>query len=220
MKIREVNGYTMVYAPGHPNAYTSKNWFGWVYLHVKVASEKLGRKIEKGENVHHLDGDKKNNNQENIQVLSNHEHGRLHAKISGKSCERKIVPCLNCGITIKIGAKSFCSYECLYEHLEKQRPSRQQIADDLTMLTVSAIARKYKVSFNAVKKWIKKYSLPYNHGDRKAFRINKNKIISHGTWSGYGSGCRCDICKSFRKTSEREYRAKKRELAQSRALHS
>ena len=47
--------------------------------HRKVAEEILGRPLQKGEIVHHIDGDKLNNAPENLMVLSSQaEHARLH----------------------------------------------------------------------------------------------------------------------------------------------
>ena len=49
--------------------------------HRRIAEQKLGRPLRKGEVVHHIDGDKLNNSPGNIAVLpSQAEHARLHAK--------------------------------------------------------------------------------------------------------------------------------------------
>lgn len=51
--------------------------------HRIVAERILGRPLKKGEIVHHVDGDKRNNNPENIQVFpSQTEHARYHAKLA------------------------------------------------------------------------------------------------------------------------------------------
>ena len=71
------NGYIGAYAPDHPRAHHN----GYVYQHILVAEEGLGRSLEPGEVVHHLDGDKHNNQMANITVLpSQSEHARLHAR--------------------------------------------------------------------------------------------------------------------------------------------
>lgn len=50
------------------------------HTHRRVAEEILGRKLLPGEVVHHRDGDKRNNNPENLVVLENQAvHARLHA---------------------------------------------------------------------------------------------------------------------------------------------
>ena len=48
--------------------------------HRLVAEEKLGRPLRKGEVVHHIDGDYKNNDPDNLMVLpSQREHVKLHS---------------------------------------------------------------------------------------------------------------------------------------------
>lgn len=73
------NGRKCIYRPGHPRAHRS----GYVYEHILVAEEALGRPILPTEVVHHIDRDKANNAPENLMVLpSQAEHMRLH-KIEG-----------------------------------------------------------------------------------------------------------------------------------------
>lgn len=40
----------------------------------------LGRKLKKGEIVHHKDGNKKNNDPKNLQVMTQSEHCKVHFK--------------------------------------------------------------------------------------------------------------------------------------------
>ena len=49
------------------------------HIHRVVAEQKLGRPLEKGEVVHHIDGDKFNNHPDNIEILpSQSEHLKRH----------------------------------------------------------------------------------------------------------------------------------------------
>ena len=49
-----------------------------LYVHRVVMEERLGRALEKGECVHHLDGDCRNNDPENLALASSHkEHAEL-----------------------------------------------------------------------------------------------------------------------------------------------
>lgn len=66
-------GYVLAYAPDHPNAVGS-----YVLEHRLVAEQMLGRPLGPDEDVHHKDGDKTNNQPENLEVLTHDEHARLH----------------------------------------------------------------------------------------------------------------------------------------------
>lgn len=71
-----VNGYIMVNCPNHPRAYRNE-----VYEHILVAEKKLGRYLVKGECVHHINGIKDDNREENIITFpSNGEHISSHLK--------------------------------------------------------------------------------------------------------------------------------------------
>lgn len=49
------------------------------HLHRTIAEQKIGRPLRQGEIVHHIDGDKRNNSPENLEVLENQrEHLLIH----------------------------------------------------------------------------------------------------------------------------------------------
>jgi hypothetical protein len=50
------------------------------YEHRLVMDKELGRRLEKEEIVHHNDGIKNNNNVNNLSIMSNKEHMKLHRK--------------------------------------------------------------------------------------------------------------------------------------------
>jgi len=70
---RDHGGYIQIYNPDHPYAGTR----GYVSEHRLVMEKKLDRYLTKDEVVHHLDGDKKNNNINNLVVMSQPEHLKL-----------------------------------------------------------------------------------------------------------------------------------------------
>lgn len=58
------NGYICEYIPGHIQA--SKD--GRVLQHRRIMAERMGRKLETFENVHHINGDKTDNSIENLEL--------------------------------------------------------------------------------------------------------------------------------------------------------
>lgn len=52
-----------------------------MYAHRLVAEKSLGRPLKRSEHVHHIDRNKANNTPENLLVMSNGTHTRLHAEL-------------------------------------------------------------------------------------------------------------------------------------------
>jgi hypothetical protein len=50
------------------------------HQHRIVAEKKIGRKLKKGEIVHHKDGNPQNNKPNNLLVMTQAEHAALHLK--------------------------------------------------------------------------------------------------------------------------------------------
>jgi hypothetical protein len=72
---RHGDGYLLLKKPDHPRASSA----GFVYVHILVAEQKLGRPLFPGETVHHRDHNVLNNEPENIEVFeSRGEHTRHH----------------------------------------------------------------------------------------------------------------------------------------------
>lgn len=47
------------------------------------AEKKIGRELEPGEIVHHIDGNKKNDDPDNLMVITQSEHIREHLRLGG-----------------------------------------------------------------------------------------------------------------------------------------
>ncbi len=75
-RIVENSGRVIVYAPDHPNA----NLMGGthIYEYRLITSQMLDRPLADNEIVHHLNGNVKDNTPENLQVMTQSEHARLH----------------------------------------------------------------------------------------------------------------------------------------------
>ena len=70
-------GYIEIYKPDHPRTRGGK----YVFEHIVVAEEKIGRSLYPNECVHHRDEIKTNNDPDNLQVLTKGEHQKLHAQL-------------------------------------------------------------------------------------------------------------------------------------------
>ena len=75
-------GYIQIYDPTSSQAREN----GFAPKHRVQAEKKIGRPLKKGEVVHHIDGNKKNNRKSNLQVMPREEHNILH----GLKFKRKI----------------------------------------------------------------------------------------------------------------------------------
>ena len=73
----KVSGYYYLYMPEHPNAIKDGRY---IAEHRYVLEQKIGRLLTSNEVAHHIDGDKINNTQENLEVLTVSDHIKHHAK--------------------------------------------------------------------------------------------------------------------------------------------
>lgn len=78
-------GYVRVYVPEHPEANTR----GFVYEHRLIAEQMLGRRLKKGEIVHHKNRKRWDNREENLVVMDEKEHAKHHAEERKKELDGK-----------------------------------------------------------------------------------------------------------------------------------
>jgi len=72
-RTKQTNGYVRIIMRNEDG----KNYYR--YEHCMVAEDKMGRELRHKEVVHHIDGDKSNNNPDNLMVFpSNGEHIKFH----------------------------------------------------------------------------------------------------------------------------------------------
>lgn len=84
--------YIIIYKPDHPNAQKS----GWIPEHRYIMSQFIGRSLEPNEEVHHINGNEKDNRIENLQLVTSSEHTIIH---NSMNMDNRV--CLLCGITQK-----------------------------------------------------------------------------------------------------------------------
>lgn len=87
------NGYVYVRIPNHPRATST----GYVYEHRAVVENHLGRLLEDGEVVHHVNHDKTDNRIENLVLLNGKSHARLHGEEMHKEAYVVKLKCPICG---------------------------------------------------------------------------------------------------------------------------
>lgn len=51
---------------------------GYVYEHILIVEEFIKRRLRKDEVIHHIDGDRSNNDLKNLQLMTDIEHKRMH----------------------------------------------------------------------------------------------------------------------------------------------
>lgn len=74
----DAKGYVRLRMPEHHKA----NSWGFVWEHVVVAEQKIGRPLKDGEEVHHRNLNPSDNGPDNLQVFASHaEHQAEHARM-------------------------------------------------------------------------------------------------------------------------------------------
>lgn len=74
-RIVHANGYILLRCVGHPRA---KNKGHYVFEHIIVMENHIGRYLVKGEVVHHLNAIKNDNRIENLELTNRADHSRHH----------------------------------------------------------------------------------------------------------------------------------------------
>lgn len=170
-KKHKINGYVLIEDPEHPRAHNSGAHKGFVYEHIKLAEETIGRPLTETEVVHHLDSKRDNNHPSNLLVLDRGQHTKLHHWMDKnfiipkpKMFQRKTINCLQCNEPILTTNSKFCSVTCKNIYQRKtERPNIDQLGKDITTMPMFKVGEKYGVSDNAIRKWCKSLGLPYKY---------------------------------------------------------
>ena len=142
-------GYKYFYDLDHPLA----NKSGIVYYHRHVVSEKIGRWLKSSEHIHHIDGNRSNNSLNNLKIITLSDHAKIH-----NPDKRKTIKCHRCGIKTK--NKKYCSQKCSkIARRIVDRPSKNQLLQEIDTMTWTSIGKKYGVSDNTIRKWAKGYKI-------------------------------------------------------------
>lgn len=131
-------GYYQFRDHNHPLAYKD----GSVHYHRHVASISVGRWLNSDEHVHHIDGNKLNNNTSNLEVLSNTEHSKKHNPTGEYTSEDRSIAeytCVTCNIVFHplraSKTKQYCSDKCFKQSLVKNKEITKELLEELIPTT-------------------------------------------------------------------------------------
>jgi hypothetical protein len=179
------NGYVVVEYPEHHKSFDTGSGIIGVYEHVLIAEEILDRPIKNGEVVHHLDSNRSNNSPDNLLVMSNPMHTKLHNWMNKNNIipspeyqQRKdlgCVRCLACSKPIDFNM-SYCSQECVAKHSEHrhkyEHPTKEQLKDLVWSMPTTKVAQHFNVSDKAIEKLCKSLGVdkpPRGYWTKKKF---------------------------------------------------
>lgn len=143
------HGYFYFIDRNHPLA----SRIGKVYVHRHVASVKVGRWLGKNEIVHHIDGNKENNDPANLDVMSNVDHGKMHKPtiidVVCQYCGKMFTPQSNY-------PARFCSSDCWHRFDQEFEVSKEELAKLVWEMPTTKVAAKFGVTDKAIEKRCKK----------------------------------------------------------------
>ena len=117
--------------------------------------------------LHHIDCNHSNNNLSNLEILCPNCHALTHTLARDCHSKSKTKPkieedkkyrniCISC--SKPTNNQKYCSYDCSRINSRKViRPSYEELMSELEHSNYSAVGRKYGVSDNAIRKWVKSY---------------------------------------------------------------
>lgn len=145
--------------------------------HVRVAEKKLGRKIGKKEIVHHVDGDRSNNDPSNLLVFRTAgDHNVHHSKIPCELIETQDGSYLAVKIQrfcsfcnrpfepVKFDQK-YCDLACYGRQKAKNIPTSEELKNLVNQLPATAVGPMFGVSDVTIKKWCERFGIinPRSH---------------------------------------------------------
>lgn len=134
--------------------------------------------------LHHKDENKRNHYITNLELLCPNCHSQTEGyagrkaklKRDGGEHDRidvyqkirytKKIPCPICGKEMSVSAKNMC-LECHRKEQAKNIPPKEEIEKLIYNTPFTTIAKQYGVTDNAVRRWCKKYNLPFKSREIK-----------------------------------------------------
>lgn len=129
--------------------------------------------------VHHIDGNHKNNQENNLQLLCPNCHSLTSNYKNGNGVGREdrkkfylTNKCVDCGTDITAGATRCKSCQQKFvkaENLKHLPISREELKRRLRTESFEAVGRDYNISGNGLKKWCINYNLPHTRKEIKSY---------------------------------------------------
>lgn len=130
--------------------------------------------------LHHKDGNNKKNQLDNLEVLCPNCHSQTNNfRFKNKKQKEKVSQydlCPVCNTNYKSLASEMCQ-ECRNKEKEKNIPAKETVKDLIRNKPFTQIGEMFNVSDNAIRKWCKKYGLPYKASDIKALSNDEWKVL-------------------------------------------
>lgn len=161
VKTDKTLGYQYFIDKEHPLA---NNNCGKVSYHRHVMSLHVGYWLSKTEHVHHIDGNRANNDINNLMLTNASEHARQHMTETMR--DRGAVPvlsrpCKQCNKEFWPARheQMFCSYECDKEFRKKFEVTKEELKELVWKMPTTHVAKIFKVSDKAIEKRCKKLGI-------------------------------------------------------------
>lgn len=153
------NGYVVIEDNTHHKSFDTGTGINGVYEHQLIAEDLIGRNLKENEVVHHLDNNRSNNSPDNILVLDNSQHSKLHRWLDKNliipkptQLIRNLKGCVRCSVCEKPIEPSMktCSVEC-YKISIKCPDDIDYLEEAIKVKPLTTIAKELGISDNGVK---------------------------------------------------------------------
>ncbi len=99
LSVASAGKYNYARVPSHPNC----NSRGYVLEHRIVVENNINKLLDKDEDVHHKNGNGKDNRIENLEVISHSKHAKLHNPFK----PRILVNCAYCNTQLELSGRNY-----------------------------------------------------------------------------------------------------------------